>query len=81
MFYEGYHIWGMHLVWWMVWLFLITWLFAKPYGATDIRNRRNSAMEILKRRFASGDITVEEFQKKKIILEGTGENPASVNPD
>ncbi|MDQ2864138.1 MAG: SHOCT domain-containing protein, partial [Bacteroidota bacterium] len=31
MFYDGYHFFGMHLVWWFIWMIFIFWIFATPY--------------------------------------------------
>ena len=69
MFYNGYHFFGMHLIWWFVWFFLIFWMFATPYGTRYMPNKKNSPLDILKQRFASGQITVEEYQEKKQTLE------------
>lgn len=70
MFYEGYHIWGMHLIWWFFWLFWLFWIFATPYNIPGQRMKPDSPLDILKKRFASGQIKNEEYQEKKKILEG-----------
>ena len=69
MFYDGYHIWGMHLIWWCVWLFLIFWIFAVPCRIPGQRYRRDTPEEILGRRLACGEITNDEYQAKKAILD------------
>ena len=68
MFYDGYHFWGMHLVWWFVWVFLLLTIFATPYEIPGQRRKRNSPLEILQKRFAAGEITANEYQEKKDIL-------------
>ncbi len=68
MFYDGYHFWGMHLIWWFVWLSLLFWIFAIPYDIPGQR-RSDSPFDILRKRFASGQMTNEEYQEKKKILE------------
>jgi putative membrane protein len=69
MFYYGYHFWGMHVLWWFVWLFFIFWIFGTPYDIPDQQNKRNSPFDILKKRFAAGQISREQYEQDKIILE------------
>lgn len=68
-FYYGYHFLGMHLVWWFLWLILLIWLFATPYNLPGRRVRKDVPIDILKKRFASGEITKEDYLEKKKILE------------
>jgi putative membrane protein len=68
MLYDGYHFWGMHLIWWIVWLILLFWIFAIPYNIPGQRIKKESPLDILKRRFASGQIKTEEYQEMKKIL-------------
>jgi putative membrane protein len=68
MFYN-YSYGGMHLIWWIVWIFLLFWIFALPYNIPGQRMRKDSPLDILQRRFAIGEITNEEYQEKKKILE------------
>ena len=67
-FYEGYHVWGMHLIWWFVWVLLLIWIFATPWSIPGERRNDAGAMDILKKRFAGGSITNEEYERKKEIL-------------
>ena len=69
MFYDGYHIWGMHLVWWIIWLVFIFWIFAMPYNIPGQRRKKDSPLDILQKRFASGEISNEEYNEKKRILQ------------
>jgi putative membrane protein len=68
-FYEGYHFWGMHLIWWFLWVSILVWIFAAPYDLPGQRKGKDSPMDILKRRFASGEITKEDYLEKRKILE------------
>jgi putative membrane protein len=68
MFYDGYHFWGMHLIWWFVWIMLIFWIFATPYSIPFERRRKDSPLDILQKRFASGEITKEVYEERKAIL-------------
>lgn len=69
MLHNGYDFWGMHLVWWFVWIMLFVWIFATPYDIPGQRKKKDSPLDILQKRFASGQITTEEYQEKKKILE------------
>jgi putative membrane protein len=69
MFYNGYNFWGMHLIWWIIWLFLLFWIFATPYSIPGERRRKDSPLDILKKRFAAGQITEREYWDGKKIIE------------
>ena len=68
MYYE-HHFWGMRLLWWIFWIILILWIFATPYEIPGQRTKNETPMDILKKRLAKGEITNEEFDEKKKILE------------
>ena len=68
MMYTSYYR-GMHWVWWFVWIMLLFWIFAIPYNIPGQRNRKDSPLDILQRRFALGEITADEYQERKQILE------------
>ncbi len=70
MFYSGYHFWGMHLIWWFVWIMLLFWIFATPYRIPGEMRRKDGPLDILQKRYAGGEITTEEFQERKKHLEG-----------
>ncbi len=59
----------MHLVWWFVWLLLIFWIFAIPYEVPGQRKKKDTPLDILKKRFAAGEISKEEFEENKKVLE------------
>jgi putative membrane protein len=68
MYYNTYFV-GMHWIWWIVWIFLLFWIFALPYNIPFQRMKKDSPLDILLKRFALGEITNEEYQEKKKILE------------
>jgi len=68
MFYNDYY-WGMNFVWWFIWFIFIIWIFAIPYDIPGQRSRRDSSFDILRKRFAAGEITLDEYNDKKKILE------------
>jgi len=67
--YEGYHYLGMHLFWWFVWIILLFWIFALPYNIPGQRSRKETPLDKLKNRFASGEIEKEEYLEKKKLLQ------------
>ena len=67
--YNGNYFWGMDLIWWIVWFCLFVWIFALPYNIPGQRHKKNSALDILKGRFASGQITIEEYEEAKKVIE------------
>lgn len=68
MFYDGYHWAGMHLLWWLLWVGFFLFVFATPYDIPGERRKKDSPLDILKRRFASGELTNEEYLDKKKLL-------------
>ena len=66
--YNGYHFWGMPLIWWFIWVAFIFWIFATPYDIPGQMKRKDSPLDILKKRFASGQINKEEFLEQKKML-------------
>jgi putative membrane protein len=66
---EGYQFGGMHFFWWIVWVILLFWIFAMPYNIPGQRSKKDTPLQILKKRFASGEIDNNEYQEKKNLLE------------
>lgn len=67
-FYEGFHFAGMHLVWWIIWIALILWIFATPYEIPGERRKTESPLDHLKKRYAEGSITKEDYEERKTVL-------------
>lgn len=66
---ESYHFGGMHLFWWLVWIIMIVWIFATPYSIPGQRFKKDTPLDVLKKRLASGEINNNEYQEKKNLLE------------
>jgi putative membrane protein len=66
--YQGYHFWGMHLIWWIIWVGFIFWIFATPYDIPGQMKKKDSPLDILQKRFASGAITTEQYHDQRAIL-------------
>ncbi len=69
MMYDGYHVGGMHLIWWLIWVMFLLTVFVSPYEIPGQRSKRQSPLDILHNRLASGQITNEEYQEKKTMLD------------
>jgi len=67
MWYQYY--WGMNGIWWVVWFLILIWIFALPFGIPGQRYHRDSPLDILKKRYASGEISLQEYQERKAELE------------
>ncbi|WP_368356659.1 SHOCT domain-containing protein [Polaribacter sp. ALD11] len=67
--YDNYQFVGMHFFWWIMWIIVLFWIFATPYKIPGERAKKDTPLDILKKRFASGEINKEEFQEKKKIIE------------
>jgi putative membrane protein len=68
--------WFFMLMFWAVLIALIVWAVTRllPTSGTreaDGRDRAETAQEILDRRFASGEISPEEYQKARDVLAAT----------
>ncbi|WP_244214223.1 SHOCT domain-containing protein [Pedobacter jejuensis] len=58
----------MDFIWWCIWVVFLFWIFALPYQIPGQRHRKDTPLDILNRRFASGEISKEEFKERKDIL-------------
>ena len=70
MFY-GYMM-GMHALWWVFWIAVVIALVSFwGWGAYPERRGRprETPHELLRRRLASGEISTEEYQQRKAVLD------------
>lgn len=65
--YNDYYL-GMSAIWGMIWLVVLFWIFVLPYDIPGQRKRKDTSLELLKKRFAAGQMTKEEFQSQKDLL-------------
>ncbi len=64
----GWSFWGMHFIWWLFWVSLIVMIFT-PITPVSISRRRETPLEVLQRRYASGEVTTVEYEERKTKLE------------
>lgn len=66
----GLDFWGMHWLWWIFWVMLLVWIFLTPWPIPGERKKSDDPLIILKKRFASGEISEEEYLRGKQVLKG-----------
>ncbi len=69
MFHNGYHFWGMHLIWWFFWVIFLFSIFGLFEPVRKTRIKKDSPLDILQKRFASGEISKDEYFENKKNLE------------
>ena len=72
MFYDGgYMMGGMHGLWWLFWLTVIGVVLFSGGGRRSGRSDypRETPHEVLRRRLANGEITPQEHEERKALLD------------
>lgn len=69
MFHE--HFLGMHYFGWIFWLAVLIGIFylLRTAFTSDKNQNKETPVDILKRKYAEGSISIEEYEKRKSILE------------
>ena len=77
----GWSFIGMHLIWWVFWFGLITVAFSTvtPVPKSQLRTGER-ALDILRRRYAAGQLSTEDYERRKSILERDEPSLASATP-
>ncbi len=71
------HYWGMHLFWWFLWIAIIISFFSflipvprkRMRMITALGSSRGMPLDVLQRRYAAGEITQQEYEERKQVLE------------
>ncbi|WP_317040757.1 SHOCT domain-containing protein [Pricia antarctica] len=58
----------MHYIWWIVWLILLVWIFILPYNIPFQKSQKDSPLDILKKRYARGEISKDEYEEARKTL-------------
>lgn len=62
---------GMHLFWWIFWLVIGSGVVASMFAAIERpRSETEPSLVRLQRRFVDGEITRQEYEERKAILNG-----------
>jgi putative membrane protein len=72
MFYDGgNYMGGMHGLWWIFWLLIIGAVVYTGWGRPDEQHRRarETPLQVLQRRLASGELSTDEYEKRKALLD------------
>jgi putative membrane protein len=74
MYYSNAGFFGMHMFWWMFWIgaFVFGTSLFEPVRRSQSRQYKSSPLEILQKRYANGEVSDEEYEKKKSRLERDG---------
>lgn len=62
-----YHVMGMNIVWWIIWIVLIFSIFFFPMSR--VRVYRERPLDILQKKYANGKMTTQEYEERKAILQ------------
>jgi len=66
---EDYYIIGMHVFWWLFWVSVVSFTFLyEPVSKRIIY--KNTPLDILKRHYATGNMTTEEYHEREKVLKG-----------
>lgn len=63
---------GMYWLWWLFWIVLLAMIFgfAWPVPRGTLRGyREQTPLGLLRRRYAAGEITTQEYEERRAILE------------
>jgi len=66
-----WHDWGMHGIGWIIWtvpLIFFIWFIFRISQNSITNKQEDSALEILRKRYARGEISKEEFEEAKKTL-------------
>ncbi|MDT8452694.1 MAG: SHOCT domain-containing protein [Gammaproteobacteria bacterium] len=67
MHYTDWGFWGMHVFWWLFWIVVMVVFFLALMPTS--RRQSERPLEILQRRYAAGEITTQEYEERKALLE------------
>jgi putative membrane protein len=67
---DEWYYFGMHEFWWFFWIILMTLLVLMLLRLNSTNKiRKDSSLYVLRQKYASGEISTQEFEEKKRVLE------------
>jgi putative membrane protein len=66
--FEG-HYWGMHIIWWVIGVTFMIWIFFTPWDIPGQKSKKETPFDLLKKRYANGEINKEEYNSIREDLE------------
>ena len=60
------HYGGMHFIWWILGFIIFIYIFRKPFYSRY--QKKQNPLDILKTRFANGELSKEKFEESKKII-------------
>lgn len=69
---------GMHVFWWLFWIATVVlfFSFAVPVPRRRYAQFRETPLDVLRRRYAAGEITTAEYdERRERLADGTGQDP------
>lgn len=65
---------GMHFIWWGLGLLIIVWILFSRNNITSGITKDEDPLNVLKKRFARGEISKDEYNESKKVLEARTES-------
>lgn len=62
------HYFGMHFIWWLLLIVVLVWVFSTQRHGNKPGSEKETPLDILKKRFANGEINEAEYEAKRKIL-------------
>lgn len=69
MHYYNEHFGGMHLGWFILLIIVLVWFLYRYNKFAFYKSKKETPLSILKKRLANGEITQQEYEETKKILE------------
>ena len=68
--YWGWGFWGMSVFWWLFWVIAIVVFFSllAPVPRARLRDRHETPLDVLQRRYAAGELTTAEYDERRTRL-------------
>ncbi len=67
---DGWWFFGMHAFWWLFWVALLIVFFTLlTHVRRGLERSRSTPLEILQRRYAAGEISTDEYESRRAVLE------------